>query len=185
MPSPLASTATLIRRIQLGEAELREELVRRCLPHLRRWAHGRLPTYGRHLSETDDLIQITLMRAMGRLESFEPEREGAFLAYLRQILLNTVRNEIRTTQRRPATEPLDPNNEPPATNRPVQDQLADAERYEIALEALEGTQRQAVVLRCEFGLSYPEIAEELNLPSADAVRMSVSRGLLKIAGALT
>jgi hypothetical protein len=36
-------TVVLIRRIRAGDAAAREDLVRRFLPILRRWAHGRLP----------------------------------------------------------------------------------------------------------------------------------------------
>jgi RNA polymerase sigma-70 factor (ECF subfamily) len=53
--------------------------------------------------------------------------------------------------------------------------------YERALKALPEPQRQAVVLRLEFGLSYPEIAIELESPSANATRMMVSRSLVRLA----
>jgi RNA polymerase sigma-70 factor (ECF subfamily) len=35
------------------------------------------------------------MKALERLESFKPRGEGAFLAYLRRILLNALRDELR------------------------------------------------------------------------------------------
>jgi len=60
MRADLTSTATLIGRIQDGDRDARELLVQRCLPALRRWAHGRLPAYGRSLSDTDDLVQVTV-----------------------------------------------------------------------------------------------------------------------------
>ncbi|MCB1033103.1 MAG: sigma-70 family RNA polymerase sigma factor [Acidobacteria bacterium] len=179
----LASTATLIHRIQQGELGARDLLVERCLPLLKRWAHGRLPAYGRDLSETDDMVQVTLMRAMGRIDSFHPERQGAFLAYLRQILLNTIRNELRTQKRRPTTEPLE-GELPPSSGSGSRDLVADLDAYEKALGKLGEAQRQAVILRLEFGMTFPEIAEEVDLPSADAARMSVSRALVEIAGAL-
>lgn len=176
----LESTATLIHRIQKGDLQAREQLMARCLPLLRRWAHGRLPAYGRGLSETDDMVQVALMRALGRIDTFRPEHEGAFLAYLRQILLNTIRNELRTTSRRPATEPLD--GEPPRLTGPEhRDLVADLDTYERALGTLSEHQRQAVILRFEFGMTFPEIAEEANFPSADAARMAVSRALVAIA----
>ena len=56
--------------------------------------------------DTDDLVQITLLRALDHVNEFEPRREGAFLAYLRTIVLNSVRDEIRRAARRPGREPL-------------------------------------------------------------------------------
>ncbi len=151
----------------------------RCLPLLRRWAHGRLPAYGRDLSETDDLVQVTLLRALGKIDTFQPERQGAFLAYLRQILLNTIRNELRTTSRRPSTEPLD--GEPVSSPTEDRDLVADLDAYEKALGTVGDARRQAVILRFEFGMTFPEIAEEVDFPSADAARMAVSRALVDIA----
>jgi RNA polymerase sigma-70 factor (ECF subfamily) len=55
------------------------------------------------------------------------------------------------------------------------------EAYEEALLALPEEQQQAVILRIEFGYSYPEIAEALDRPSANAARMMVSRALVRLA----
>src|SRR5947208_16437739 len=80
------STVTLLQRIRAGDLGAREHLLGRYLPLLRRWAHGRLPVYARALDDTDDLVQITLLRSLKHLDQFEAERSGAFLAYLRQTL---------------------------------------------------------------------------------------------------
>ena len=178
----LETTATLIRRVQDGDDDARSVLVERCLPLLRRWAHGRLPAFGRDLAETDDLVQTTFIRALGGVDRFHPRRQGAFLAYLRQILLNAVRDEIRKSRRGPDTVSLE---EEPVDPQPsVHDHLAgDAtfEAYEKAMETLGLRQREAVILRIEFGMTFPEIAAELDIASANAARMQVSRGLVKIA----
>lgn len=184
MSSDVESTAALILQIQEGEPRARDALVARCLPALQRWARGRLPGYCRDLAETEDLVQVALMRAMERIDQFEPQREGAFLAYLRTILLNAVKNEVRRTGRRPVTATLQDVVDGGPT--PV-DQLVDEEAlaaYERALDTLPLAQRQAVVLRLEFGLSYPEVALELDLASADAARMQVARGVARIAEAM-
>src|SRR4249920_1526604 len=108
MPSqPLESTLSLLERIRCGDAAARERLVARCLPVLRAWAHGRLPPHARGLADTDDVVQITLIRALNHLESFEYRHDGALLAYLRQGVLNAIRQEIRRGRRRPAGEELD------------------------------------------------------------------------------
>lgn len=41
--------------------------------------------------------------------------------------------------------------------------------------------RETVILRVEFGYSYPEIATAMNYASANSARMMVSRALLKLA----
>jgi RNA polymerase sigma-70 factor (ECF subfamily) len=182
---PLESTATLIRRFQDGDRQARDRLVERCLPLLQRWARGRLPSYGRDLSDTDDIVQVTMMRALRNVETFRTGRQGAFLAYLRTILLNVVRDEIRRTARKPQTgeanESLLVGGSSPLEEL-VSRQTVDG--YEAALATLPEEQREAVVLRVEFGLSFAEVALELDIPSADAARMRVSRGLVKLAEAM-
>ena len=178
----LASTATLIRALRQGDAEARGRLIERCLPLLRRWARGRLPHYGRDLHETDDIVQVSLMRALNRLETFDAQRPGAFIAYLRTILMNVVREEIRRTARtgqawRPAESLADPGLS--LVDRVIGQQTM--ERYEDALASLTAAQREAVVLRIEFDMTYPEIAAELEADSPDAVRMLVARGLATLA----
>ena len=70
----------LLERMQNGEDAARDELVRRYWPRLQRWARGRVPAGARDLYETDDLVQETMVTALGRLEDFEPEYDGALIA---------------------------------------------------------------------------------------------------------
>jgi RNA polymerase sigma-70 factor, ECF subfamily len=176
------TTVLLLQRARDGEDGAREALFARVLPLLRRWAHGRLPAYARDLNETNDLVQVTLVRAMKRLDEFQAEGAGAFLAYLRQILLNTVKDEIRRHQRQGPHQPIDdsPIADPAAS---VVERLVGAEdlaRYEAALARLPERQQQLLILRIEFDLSFPEIATETG-SSPDAVRMMVNRALAMLA----
>jgi DNA-directed RNA polymerase specialized sigma24 family protein len=95
MERALESTTSLLQQVAAGDDQARERLCQHFLPILSRWAHGRLPDYARDLSETQDLVQAALIRALDHVEDFESLREGAFLAYLRKILLNNIRMEIR------------------------------------------------------------------------------------------
>ena len=176
------STTRLLDAAQEGDDAARERLFAHCRPLLRRWAHGRLPPFARDLAETEDVVQTTLIRAYNNLEGFESRGKGSFLAYLRTILLNAVKEELRRSGRRPEdTERIEPADD--ATN-PV---LADAittetlDKYERGLEQLTDAQREAVVLRLEFGLSYAELADEVGAPSPDAARMQVSRAIVRLA----
>lgn len=178
----LDSTASLLERVAGGSTEAREALVRRFLPLLKRWAHGRLPQRARDLAETDDLVQISLLRALDRVGHFESHREGAFLAYLRTVLLNAVRDEIRRVDRRPLKEELPeqlPESAPSLLEQTLSRETLDT--YERALARLPAEHQEAVILRVEFGYSYPEIASALGKPSSNAARMTVSRALAKLA----
>jgi len=93
-------TLTLLQRLRAGDTAARERLVARYLPRLTRWAHGRLPTGARDLSDTHDLVQVTLVRVLSHLEGFEHSGGGSLLGYLQQALLNVLRNEIRRSRRR-------------------------------------------------------------------------------------
>jgi RNA polymerase sigma-70 factor (ECF subfamily) len=174
-------TVDVIRRIKSGDARARDELLRRFLPILRRWAHGRLPRQIRDLNDTDDLVQVTLVKAMSRLDDFDSGGPGAFLAYLRMALLNQVRDEIRRYRRRPEHAEIDAelsDGDAPA----LIDQLVGTERvraYEQALAALPKRQQGLVVMRVEFGMSYPEIAAEVG-GTPDAVRIMVARAMLQL-----
>jgi len=177
----LEPTVDVIRRVQSGDAGAREQLLARFLPLLRRWAHGRLPRQIRDLNDTDDLVQVTLVKALSRLGDFESAGPGAFLAYLRMALLNQVRDEIRRHQRRPEHAEID--HELAETDSiGVVDHLIGSERmqaYEQALASLPKRQQGLIVMRVEFGMSYPEIAVEVG-GTADAVRVMVARAIVQL-----
>jgi len=176
------STANLIFRAQAGDERSRDRLAARYLPILRRLAHGRLPRLAQGPIDTDDLVQNTLIRAFNRLEGFEPRREGAFMAYLRQILMNLLRDEGRRVARSPGQEAL---GEEITDGRgtPLEEAIGSdtLEAYERGLARLPEDQREAVVLRIEIGLPYQQLAEAIGSPSANATRTTVVRALARLA----
>ena len=185
--SGLESTASIFHRAQGGDSHATNELFGRYLPVLLRWARGRLPAHSRRLQETDDLVQMTLTKALDKVRGFEVRREGAFLAYLRTILLNQVREEIRNTRRRPQTVPLPRDLEAPAALSPLERAVGaeGIEHYETALASLPAEQAEAVFLKVEMGFTNAEIAEALGKPSPNAARMLVARSLVRIAEAIS
>ena len=94
-------------RAQAGDADALNDLFSRHVPLLSRWARGRLPVWARDLADTHDLVQETVLQTFKNMQAFESRGKGALRAYLRQALLNRVRNEIRRVSRRPAIEELD------------------------------------------------------------------------------
>jgi RNA polymerase sigma-70 factor (ECF subfamily) len=183
-PAP-ESTAALLRRVRDGDLAAREHLLGRYLPLLRRWAHGRLPAGARGSADTDDLVQVTFLRVLRHLDRFEPRHEGAFLAYLRQVLLNAMRDEIRRATRRGAPQELGEQLVDPGPS-PIESALGRdvLERYDAALARLGEEQQEAVFMRVEMGCSYEEIAEALGKNSANTARMVVSRAIARLAEAM-
>lgn len=176
------ASLVLLERVRAGDTAALNRLMDRYLPRLSRWASGRLPRWARDLSDTDDLVQDTLIRSVANLSHFEARGEGALQAYLRGAVLNRIRDEIRKRRRSPPQTPIDPEVAGPGQS-PL-DAAIGAEtlaRYDRALERLDPEPREAVIARIEMGCSYAEIAELLDKPSADAARMTVSRALLRLA----
>ncbi|MGH9160866.1 MAG: RNA polymerase sigma factor [Vicinamibacteraceae bacterium] len=179
----LESTVNLLARLRAGDRSAVEALFRRYLPPLRRWARGRLPPFARGLLETEDVVQDTMIHALGRLKQFEVRHDGALHAYLRQAVMNRIRDEIRRAQRNPLLEELDSEGHEDEGTSPLEAAIGReaVERYEQALGRLKDEERQAVVLRVELGLAYADVAQSLGKNSADAARMTVTRALLRLA----
>jgi RNA polymerase sigma-70 factor, ECF subfamily len=186
VPRPaLESTSWLLEQLRTGDESAGHRLVERYLNVLQLWARGRLPASARGMVETDDLVQVTLLRALKGMEGFEQRHDGAFFAYLRRILLNVLRDEIRRAQRRPGGEAIDenlPDAAPSLLEEIASKQVMDA--YEDALALLPEKQQEAVILRVEMGMTHPQVAEALGMASASAARMAVSRALVRLAEVL-
>jgi len=175
------STSSLLAKVRAGDENARERLVVRYRTLLRRWAHGRVPPRARTLIDTEDVVQVTLLRALEKAGRFEPRHEGAFLAYLRTILLNEIRAALRRVDRGPELKAL-----PGEVRDEHPSPLAEAigaeaiDSYERALETLTEEQQQAVVLRVEMGFTYQQIMEAMGGVSVDAARMLVARALARL-----
>jgi RNA polymerase sigma-70 factor, ECF subfamily len=178
----LDSTFDLVERAKAGDDDALNQLFARYLPPLRRWASGRLPRWTRDLMDTDDLVQETVFRAVKRIDRFESRHEGALQAYLRQAIVNRIRDELRRGKRSPAMVALDDNESDRAAS-PLESAIgAEAvDRYEAALKRLRPEEREAIVARIEMDGSFQQVAVALGKPSADAARMAVSRALLRLA----
>jgi RNA polymerase sigma factor (sigma-70 family) len=176
------TTVELLNRVKAGDDAARERLVARCIPPLRRWARGRLPSYARDMFDTDDLVQESVLAALGRIQGFEARREGALQAYLRQALANRIKDVIRYRRRRPLQTEL-PEDARDQGESPL-DQvigLENTERYEAAMLRLRDTDREAIIARVELRYSYQELAVALGKPSADAARVAVARAVYRLA----
>ena len=183
-PSP-DSTVTLLARARAGDQAALDEVFARSIPPLKRWASGRLPRWARGAVDTDDLVQETVISTLKRIEVFEYRADAALQGYLRQAVMNRIRNEIRRATRHPAAGTLD-SAAPDSGLSPLEELIGKqtVEAYDEAMAQLEPAEREAIVGRVELGLSYQELAQAMGRPSPDAARMAVGRAMLKLAALL-
>jgi RNA polymerase sigma-70 factor (ECF subfamily) len=177
-----SDSLALLARAQAGDRDALDDLLRRYLPRLKRWIGGRLPRHHRGLNDTEDLVQETLINVLRVLPDFEIRHEAGLQAYLRHAVWNRLRQEIRRWTDRPVGAQLDESlsaTEPSPLELAIGQQAID--RYEAALEELDEDERSAIVLRLEFGHSYPELAMMLEKRTPDAARKIVERALPKLA----
>ena len=175
-------TGDLLDRARAGDHAALNELFERHLPMLRRWTHGRLPHWARDVADTADLVQDTLLETLKQLDRFEHRGDGALQAYLRQAVMNRIRNEFRKRAIRGVASTLDSRMPDEATS-PLEAAIGQEllDEYDAALTRLRPEERDAVVSRVEFDLSYAELADVLDKPSPDAARMAVVRALVRLA----
>ena len=176
------STLTLLTRAQAGDAQALDDLFARYLPNLRKWASGRLPRWARDVADTPDLVQEVLLETFRKIEGFEHRGEGALRAYLRQAVMNRIRDELRRAGRHPKRVEFD-ERLPDEGLSPLEAAVGiqAMERYEAALQRLSEGDRELVIARVEMGMTYAELAAATGKPSPNAARMAVGRALLRLA----
>jgi RNA polymerase sigma-70 factor (ECF subfamily) len=180
--TPAESSLDLLERARAGDQAALNTLLARHLPRLRRWASGRLPRWARDVADTQDLVQETLLQTFKRIDRFEARGDGALQAYLRQGVLNRIRDEFRRAGRRPPNAELD-SQAPDSGRSPLEEAIGSqaVERYEQALQRLRAEDREAIIARIEMDFTHEEVARLLGKPSANAARMAVERALVRLA----
>jgi RNA polymerase sigma-70 factor, ECF subfamily len=181
----VTSTVRLLSRARAGDGEALEALFARFGPELRRFARGRLPRQVRGIVDTPDVVQDALLQTFTHLQGFEDRGDGALRAYMRQVLVNRIRDEVRRAARRPAGEPIEDDHTDNGQS-PLEAAVGreGIERYEAALAQLKADDRELVIARVELGLSYPEIAVSTGRATANAARMAVVRALVRLTEAM-
>ena len=187
-PSLLSDEPTieLVLQARGGDRMALEALLERCLPPLKRWAHGRLPAHARGSLDTGDLVQEAALHVLARLDKFEPRHVGAMQAYLRMSVINRIRDEIRRVGRRPEAVEFTDDTPGDATS-PLEAAIRDEayQRYRNALDQLRTRDREMVVARIEVQWSISEIAHRFGMASVDAARVAVSRSLKRLSAQFT
>jgi RNA polymerase sigma-70 factor, ECF subfamily len=176
------SSLSLLERARAGDTQARDILIERYLPRLQRWATGRMPHWVRDGIDTQDLVQDAVILTFRRIENFEARGEGSLLAYLRQAVMNRIRDLHRRSTRRPTASALDQAARDPSPS-PLEEAVGReaVDRYERALARLSDGDRQAIIARVEMDASNEEIAKLLDRPTPNAARMAVERALVRLA----
>jgi RNA polymerase sigma factor (sigma-70 family) len=174
-------TIDLLELARAGNRDALSTLIERCLPALTRWAHGRLPGSTRDAMETTDLVQEVILRSLHHLDRFEARHVGALQAYLRQAVINRIRDEVRRVQRRPPALEL--------IHEPQSDAISPLEaairaesydRYRQALARVTKRDRALLIGRIEMQWSLSELASRLHIVSTDAARVAVIRAVRRL-----
>lgn len=181
-PEEAESTFQLLDRARSGDQDAVDRLFARHVRPLRRWASGRLPRWARDMADTDDLVQDTLFQTFKRIGQFEARGVGALHAYLRQAVLNRIREELRRKGRRPDGTGLT-GLEAESCLSPLEQAIGSEaiERYETALARLRPEDRDSIIGRVELGYTYDELADATGKPSPEAARKAAQRALIRLA----
>jgi RNA polymerase sigma factor (sigma-70 family) len=176
-------TLELVLKAKGGDRWAVEALLERCLPNIKRWAHGKLPSAARGRFDTCDLVQEAALHAVARLDTFEPRHVGAMQAYLRLSVVNLIRDEVRRIGRRPAPTEL-PEDFAADVATPLEAAIESESyhRYREALTHLRPKDRELIVARIELQWSFSEIAQRFGLASNAAARMAVNRAVRRLVG---
>jgi RNA polymerase sigma-70 factor (ECF subfamily) len=120
------------------------------------------------------VVQTALVRVERGLQSYRP---GNLEGWLARITTNVFLDEVRRQRRRP-TDALPDDAERVLAGAPPADEAATADLPDYiqdALGRLSEDHRAALVLCDVIGMSYPEIAEVLDVP-VGTVRSRIHRG---------
>lgn len=179
-------TVELILKARDGDHMALEAILQRCLPSLKRWAHGRLPAFARGHLDTEDLVQDAAFNAVRHLDTFRPQHVGAMQAYLRTSVINRIRDEIRKVSGRPAVEELAGDDVASAEASPLElaIRLESYELYRAALRRLRVKDREILVARLEAQWTASQVAERFGLRTTDAARVATSRAMERLVAAM-
>jgi len=132
-------------------------------------------------AEADDLVQETLLAAHDGIEGFRAE--GSVRAWLFSIARRKCARLLERRSRQTARLRLVHDSSRPAAADELVLARERAQRARAALETVRPSEREAVLLRYQAGLSFRELADALSIDEA-AARKRVSRALARLREAL-
>jgi RNA polymerase sigma-70 factor (ECF subfamily) len=158
----------LVRRVQSGDSSAFDALVRK-------YQHRIVGLIGRYVSdwsECQDVAQETFMRAYRALGNFRGDAQ--FYTWLHRIAVNTAKNHLVAQNRRPPTDDIDAG-DAEQFDGGIRLRDTDTPEHELLRQEIESTVmrtveslpdelKTAITLREVEGLSYDEIAQQMDCP---------------------
>lgn len=158
------------------------ETLTRLLPRLLAWARGRLPPHARRQADTEDFVQDAAVGALRNYEQIESTGEPGLWVYLRNSVLNRIRDETRRSARGEVALTITDSRPDPA---PTPDRNLEAReerrRFQAALDRLSAEDQALIIGRVELHLTCEELARVLGSGSPGAIRAASKRALLRLA----
>jgi RNA polymerase sigma-70 factor (ECF subfamily) len=158
---------SLVRRVQKGDKSAFDALVLKYQHKVLKLVQR----YVRDPSEAEDVTQDAFIKAYRALPGFRGD--SAFYTWLYRIAINTAKNALVSSRRRPMTYDLDGEGNGPDLSQRLRDPdtperllLTDEIRATVnrAIDNLPEDLRTAIVLRELEGLSYEDIARTMDCP---------------------
>jgi RNA polymerase sigma-70 factor (ECF subfamily) len=158
--------------------------LRRYLPRLHRWAHGRLPRWARTVADTADIIHDAILKTFRRGSSIDIRTSDALAAYLHQAVRNRIRDEHRLFARRGQIAALGPTLADSGAS-PLDAVLGDERyrQYRAALAGLDRRDRELIVAHLELGYSHEQLGHMIGR-TRNAARMALQRAVRRLAAKL-
>jgi RNA polymerase sigma-70 factor (ECF subfamily) len=178
--------ADLLARAREGDQDAIRALHDRYEQGVMKAARRRLNPGLRRRFDTLDLAQSVFVEVIRALPRFEDRGEASFRAWLRVMVDNKVRDKLRKftgRDQRPREARIQSGAEFEARAPSPASQAEHREARRNARDAvadLDETLRSILLLRLEEGLTFEQIAERLNLSSAEAARKRYARGLVRL-----
>jgi len=179
-----AESTALLRSAKAGSGAALNALLERCAGKLLALIRLRMgPSLRAHL-ESQDILQVSLLKAFQRIDQFERSDTNSLVAWLARIAENEIRDQAdyHHRQRRDAGRLVAVKGDLDDLAKHVRSLVSGVilneamERLESALEALDESHREIIMLRKFEELSYKEIGQRLG-KSPDACRMLLARAL--------
>ena len=154
-------------------SDLKDEILKQ-IPGLRRFARY----LARDADHADDLVQETLIRALGALPQLDPG--GNLRAWLFTILQNVLRGEWRRRRRSPIRHEVPMDQAPEPVKSGGQLETATLSELASAVRKLPPRFREVLLLCGVEGFDYEEAAAVLGVPVGTVrSRLSRARAMLK------
>lgn len=193
MSDDVTQSLELMRRAQDGDDDALNRLIERYYGRVRPIVRARLSRRLRARVDSGDILQQVFATMFRTYDRFEVKDEASLIGWLARIAERKIHDELdrhsagkRSTNREvnldgPAES--SPRIDVPAGGRTPSEELQahdDQERLDECLAELPELYRELILLRDYAGMSWDQVAEETERPSAAAARMMHAQALIEL-----